>query len=127
VGDLCPEPLLDVGQAVLSVLGDVVEQRGLDGDRVDAEVRQDLRRGDRMGDVRLTGGALLALVRLDREVESTIDSREVGRRVVVGDRGLEGGPECLEVRPFLGAGPRRDRTSGSAPRRRLGRLRGGRS
>src|SRR6185503_7650820 len=96
-----------------------------DGDRVDAEVRQDLRRGDRMGDVRLTGGALLAVVRLDREVEGTIDSRKVGRRVVVGDRALEGGPESLEVRRFLGPGPRRDRTSGSAPRRRLGRLLGG--
>ena len=40
VGDLGAEPLLDVGQAVLGVLGDVVEERGLDGDRVDARARR---------------------------------------------------------------------------------------
>ena len=34
-------------EAVLGVLGDVVEQRGLDGDGVDAELGQDLGRGDR--------------------------------------------------------------------------------
>ena len=39
-----PEPLLDVGEAVLGVLGHVVQQRGLDGDRVDAELGQDLGR-----------------------------------------------------------------------------------
>ena len=33
VGDLCAEALLDVGQAVFGVLGDVVEQGSLDGDR----------------------------------------------------------------------------------------------
>ena len=35
-----PKPLLDVGEAVLGVLGDVVEQRGGDGDRVDARARR---------------------------------------------------------------------------------------
>ena len=42
VGDLGPEALLDVGQAVLGVLRDVVEERRLDGDRVDAELGEDL-------------------------------------------------------------------------------------
>ena len=39
LGDLGAEPLLDVGQAVLGVLGDVVEERRLDRDRVDARAR----------------------------------------------------------------------------------------
>ena len=46
VGDFGTEALLDVGQAVLGVLGDVVEQRRLDGDRVDAQIREDLGRCD---------------------------------------------------------------------------------
>ena len=62
LGDLGAEALLDVGQAVLGVLGDVVEERRLDRGRVDPELGQDLGRGDRVGDVRLAGGALLALV-----------------------------------------------------------------
>ncbi len=41
---LGPEALLDVGQAVLGVLGDVVEQRGLDRDRVEPELGEDLGR-----------------------------------------------------------------------------------
>ena len=44
LGDLRPETLLDVGQAELGVLGDVVEKRRLDGDRVDPELGQDLGR-----------------------------------------------------------------------------------
>ena len=79
LGDLGAELLLDVGQAVLGVLGDVVEERGLDGDRVEAELGQDLGRGDRVGDVRLAGAAPLALVRRDREVERLADRRR-GRR-----------------------------------------------
>ena len=43
VGDLRPEALLDVGEAVLGVLGDVVQERRLDRDRVDAELGEDLR------------------------------------------------------------------------------------
>ena len=69
LGDLGAEALLDVGQAVLGVLGDVVQERGLDRDRVDAELGQDLGRGDRVGDVRLAGRAALAGVGLDRQVE----------------------------------------------------------
>ena len=39
LGDLGAEALLDVGQAVLGVLGDVVEQRRLDGDRCRCRAR----------------------------------------------------------------------------------------
>ena len=67
--DLGPEPLLDVGQAVLGVLGDVVEQRGLDRDRVDPELGEDLGRRDRVRDVRLAGRAPLAVMRRDGEIE----------------------------------------------------------
>ena len=69
VGDLGAEPLLEVLEAVLRVLGDVVQERGLDRDRVDAELGGDLGRGDRVGDVRLAGRPHLAGVGLDREVE----------------------------------------------------------
>ena len=86
VGDLGAEALLDVGQAVLGVLGDVVEERRLDRDRVDAELGEDLGRRDRVGDVRLAGGAALAGVGLDREVERARRPVEVGARVVLGDR-----------------------------------------
>ena len=89
LGDLRAEALLDVGQAVLGVLGDVVQERRLDGDRVDAELGQDLGRGDRVGDVRLARRAALAGVGLDRQVEGAIDGAEVGGRVVLGDGRLE--------------------------------------
>ena len=86
VGDLGPEALLEVGQAVLGVLRDVVEERRLDGDRVDPELGDDLGRGDRVGDVRLAGRPLLALVGLDREIERGPDGSQVGLRIVPGDR-----------------------------------------
>ena len=73
LGDLGAEALLDVGQAVLGVLGDVVEERRLDGDRVDAELGEDLGRGDRVRDVRLAGRPALAVVGLDGEVERRVD------------------------------------------------------
>ena len=60
LGDLGPEALLDVGQAVLGVLGDVVEERRLDRDRVEPEVGEDLGRRDRVRDVRLAGRPALA-------------------------------------------------------------------
>ena len=45
VGHLRPEALLDVRDGVLGVLGDVVEQRRLDRERVEPQLGQDL--GDR--------------------------------------------------------------------------------
>ena len=75
VGDFGAEALLEVGQAVLGVLRDVVEERRLDGDRVDPELGRDLGRGDRVGDVRLAGRPTLARVGLDGEVEGRADRR----------------------------------------------------
>ena len=68
--DLAPEAAPRCRKRVLGVLGDVVEERGLDGDRVDAELGEDLRRRDRVGDVRLARGALLVAVRLDRRTRA---------------------------------------------------------
>ena len=87
LGDLRAEPFLDVGQAVLGVLGDVVQQRGLDGDRIDAELGEDLGRGDRVRDVRLARGAPLPVVGLDGEVEGRVHRGRVGRRVMLAQRG----------------------------------------
>ena len=105
LGDLGPETLLDVGQAVLGVLRDVVEERRLDGDRVDPELGQDLRRGDRMRDVRLAGRPLLALVGDDREIERLADRLEVGAGVLLEDRGVELGPHPLEIGALGGRRP----------------------
>ena len=102
LGDLGPELLLDVGQAELGVLGDVVEQRRLDGDRVDAELGQDLGRGDRMRDVRLAGRAALALVGGDGQVERLADRSQVGRGVLLEDGRVEIGPQGVEVDPDAG-------------------------
>ena len=99
LGDLGPEALLDVGQAVFGVLGDVVQQGGLDGDRLDAQVREDLGGRDRVGDVRLAGRPQLAGVGVDGERERGLDRFEVGTRVVLDDRGQQRGLELARDRP----------------------------
>ena len=56
---------------------------------VEAELGEDLGRGDRMGDVRLAGRALLALVGVDGQVERLARPARGRRRVVLGeDRGV---------------------------------------
>ena len=134
LGDLCPEALLDVGQAVLGVLGDIVEQGRLDGDGFDAEVGEDLGARDRVGDVQLTGRPKLAGVSVDRERERFLDLREVRVGVVLGDGRQQRGLEGLEVDRRLlgdrlrGRGGRRGRAGGTARRSALGLglgLRGG--
>ena len=101
VRDLGAEPLLDVGEAVLGVLGDVVEERGRDRDGVDAELREDLRRGDRMRDVRLARCADLRAVRLDGEVERALDRLRGrpagGLRIAASEPRLRLAAERLEV------------------------------
>jgi hypothetical protein len=86
VGDLGPEPLLEVLQAELRVLRHVVEECGLDREGIDAQLGRDLGRGDRVGHVRLAGRTHLTLVGLDRQVERLADRREVGLRVMARDR-----------------------------------------
>ena len=129
LGDLRTEAFLDVGQAVLGVLGHVMEQGRLDGDGIDPELGQDLGRGDRVGRVWLTGRATLAGVRLDGEIERTVDRVRVGVGVVLGEGRQERGPERFEVR-FAGrpASWRRgcgaSRGASRRPGRRCGRLAG---
>ncbi len=50
----------------VGVLGDVVEEGRRDGDGIDADVGEDLRGGQRVGDVRLAGDPSLAVVGLLR-------------------------------------------------------------
>ena len=47
-GHLRPEALLHVVERVVGVLRDVVQERGLDGDRVEPELGQDARHRQRM-------------------------------------------------------------------------------
>ena len=97
LSDLGPELLLDVAERELGVLGDIVEERRLDRDRIDPELGDHLGRGDRVRDVFLAGGAALARVRLDCEVERTSDRFEVGLRVVLGRGREELLPEGVEI------------------------------
>ena len=89
MGHLGAEAVFQVRQAVFRVLRDVVQQGGLDRSRIDAQLGEDLRRRDRVGDVRLAGRPLLALMGFDREVEGAINVLEVGRRVMARNRFLE--------------------------------------
>jgi len=57
-----------------------VEQRGGDRLRADAEVGQDLRDGERVGDVRLTALALLALVGALRDLVRPLDESPTAHR-----------------------------------------------
>ena len=110
-GNLGPELILDVGEAVFGVLRNVVEQRALDRHRVDPEVGEDLRRGDRMYDVRLAGDALLAVVGLHREVERALDGFDVRAGVVLAHRCEEARPEGFEIDGRVGT----DRGRGAGP------------
>ena len=96
---------------VLGVLGDVVEQRRGDRDGIEAELGEDLRRGDGVGDVRLARGALLLAVGFDGEVEGAVDRAQDGLRVVGEDRVQERLPERLDVD---GRGRGDGRSSGAA-------------
>ena len=80
--DLLAELLLDRRERDVRVLHGVVEQRGLEGGGVQAQVRQD--RGDRHGmfDEVLARLALLPLVRVLGEHERPLDLLQVGLRVV---------------------------------------------
>jgi hypothetical protein len=62
-----------------------VEQGGRRSDRVDAQVGQDLGRGDGVRDVRLARGALLPGVRLGREAIGALDRFEVRLGIVLAE------------------------------------------
>ena len=114
LGDLRPEALLDIGQGVLGVLRDVVEEGGLDRHGVDAELGEDLGRGDRMRDVWLPGRPPLALVCRHGEVERRLDPRELDTRVLEGvadalrhlvTNAVDHGCESVEERVAAGKDP----------------------
>ena len=98
---------------------------GGDGDRVDAELGEDLGRGDRVGDVRLARGADLARVGLDGEVEGALDAAEVGLRVVAVELGEERRPAGRPGRRSAVAGARRRRAGPPRAPRPRGRARAG--
>ncbi len=74
LGDLLAEVLLDVLDGVVGVLDHVVEQRGADRGRAEADfLRCDFRDGDRVENVWLAGAAPYPLVGLLGEVEGALD------------------------------------------------------
>ena len=86
--------------------------------RVEAEVGEDLGRGDRVGDVRLAGRPPLAVVGVDGEVEGALDRLEVGAAVLGrGSPAYEVGAEARS-RSMLGArrSRARRRAAGRGPR-----------
>ena len=83
VRDLRAEPLLDVRQRVLGVLGDVVKQRRLDSDRVEAQLREHLGDGERVAHVRLAADALLIGVRVRGEGEGGGQRSKIRLRVAL--------------------------------------------
>ena len=99
MGDLGPELLLDVREAVLGVLRDVVQEGGGDRDRIEAEVGQDLRRRDGVRDVQLARRPDLAGMGLDGEVERPLHDAEVGLVVVLVERGQQVVAKGDDVRP----------------------------
>ena len=94
--------------------GHVVEELGLDRDRVEEEARQDLGRGDRVGHERLAGGPRLVAVGLDREVDRAPDRLDVGVVVALEDLGDQLLAHLLRGRvPLRGRGVRRPRRLGN--------------
>ena len=74
--DLGAEVGLDVGERDLGVLDGVVQQRGGDGDLVEADVGDDAGDGERVVDVALTARAQLAAVRLGGDLVGAVDRRD---------------------------------------------------
>jgi hypothetical protein len=87
-GDLIAEVVTEHVEGVVGVLDGVVQQGGGKGLRPDPEVGEDLRHGDRVGDVRLAALAQLAGVRLVGRRVCALDQRDIRLRVVRPD-GLE--------------------------------------
>ena len=71
--DLGAEVLLDLGERGERVLDRVVQQPGGDARHVEAEIRDDARHLERVGQVGLARGAPLALVHARRELVGTLD------------------------------------------------------
>ena len=74
-GNFVTELVAQMVEGVLGVLHRVVQQRGGHGLRADAEIGEDLRHGDRVGDVRLAALALLPGVSPFGRVIGALDDR----------------------------------------------------
>ena len=85
VADVLAEQLVDLGAGRLGVLDGVVQQRGDDRRIVELEVGED--RGDleRMGEIRVAGGAQLLAMRLHGVHVGAVEQLLVGVRVVLAD------------------------------------------
>ena len=82
------------------VFYDVMQDRCDDGVGIDAQLREDVGGGDRMGDVGLASLAFLATVRLGTELRRLADALDL----VGGQVGAGGAQEVLETRGPAGAG-----------------------
>ena len=103
------------------VFYDIVEDRCDDGVGIDAQLREDLGGGDRVGDVGFAGLALLAAVRLGAELGGLADALDlVGGKIRLG-----GAQEVLETRGPAGAGQQPEQPVGvvhGVPDRGAGRI-----
>ena len=85
MADVGAEDLVDLGARRRRVLDRVVQQRRRDGGVVELEVGQDRRDFERMGEIRVAGGALLLAMRLHGVDIGAVEQRLVGVRVVAAD------------------------------------------
>ncbi len=83
VRDLEAEVLLGAGERVAGVLDRVVQQRGGERGGVQAEVGEDHRDGERVGDERLAALAALAAVLLLGDRVRALEGRDVGVGVLL--------------------------------------------
>ena len=80
--DVLAKQLVDLGASRMGVLDGVVQQRGGDGRIVELEIGEDRRDLERMGEVRIAGGALLLAMGLHGVDVGAVEQRLVGVRVV---------------------------------------------
>ena len=106
VRDLLAEALGDLGRGDVGVFDGVVQQAGGDGGGVHLELGEDLADLERMDDVGLARGAVLALVLLDAEGPGAADDFEV----VAGAVGVDGVEQVAEL--FVDAADGGGRTAG---------------
>ena len=111
-GDLPAEPVLQLLDRHGRVLDGVVQERGLQGGRVEPEVGEDPGDRERVFDERLARQPLLALVVFLREPVGALDLLQVRLRVV----GLHGPKQPVETLSGGAGSPGRRRES-SPPRR----------
>ena len=83
--DVLAEQLVDLGAGGRRVLDRVVQQRRRDGGVVELEVGQDRRDFERMGEIRVAGGALLLAMRLHGVDIGAVEQRLVGVGIVAAD------------------------------------------